>query len=47
MRGGKTTVTKLINGLIPHFVENGTLTGRAEVGETNVSQTKMYQLAKH
>ena len=24
---GKTTVTKLINGLIPHFVEGGTLSG--------------------
>ena len=28
---GKTTVTKLINGLIPHFVEGGTLSGRAIV----------------
>lgn len=25
---GKTTVTKLINGLIPHFVEGGTLSGK-------------------
>lgn len=24
---GKTTVTKLINGLIPHFVEGGVLSG--------------------
>lgn len=24
---GKTTITKLINGLIPHFVEGGTLSG--------------------
>lgn len=25
---GKTTITKLINGLIPHFVEGGTLSGQ-------------------
>lgn len=29
---GKTTVTKLINGLIPHFVEGGTLSGTTIVG---------------
>ena len=27
---GKTTVTKLINGLIPHFVEGGTLSGTSD-----------------
>ncbi len=43
---GKTTVTKLINGLIPHFVEGGNLSGLTEVGEMNVSQTEMYRLAE-
>lgn len=43
---GKTTVTKLINGLIPHFVENSFLSGSTEVNGINVSKTEMYQLAK-
>lgn len=30
---GKTTITKLINGLIPHFVEGGTLSGTTIVTE--------------
>ena len=38
---GKTTVTKLINGLIPHFVEGGTLSGRAVVNGMEVSKTEM------
>lgn len=43
---GKTTVTKLINGLIPHFVENGILSGTAVVNELEVAKTEMYQLAE-
>ena len=43
---GKTTVTKLINGLIPHFVEGGTLSGRAIVNGMEVSKTEMYRLAE-
>ena len=43
---GKTTVTKLINGLIPHFVEGGTLSGRAVVNGMEVSKTEMYRLAE-
>ena len=43
---GKTTVTKLINGLIPHFVEDGTLSGRAIVNDMEVSKTEMYHLAE-
>lgn len=44
---GKTTVTKLINGLIPHFVEGGSLSGKTIVDDMNVSETEMYQLAEH
>ena len=43
---GKTTVTKLINGLIPHFVEGGTLSGQAIVNGMEVSKTEMYHLAE-
>lgn len=43
---GKTTVTKLVNGLIPHFVEGGTLFGRAIVNGMEVAKTEMYRLAE-
>ena len=36
---GKTTVTKLMNGLISHFVEGGTLSGRAVLHGVDVSAT--------
>ncbi|MCM1542461.1 MAG: energy-coupling factor ABC transporter ATP-binding protein [Blautia sp.] len=42
---GKTTVTKLVNGLIPHFVEGGALSGRTVVNGLDVSDTAMYRLA--
>lgn len=43
---GKTTVTKLVNGLIPHFVEGGALSGRALVNGMEVAGTEMYRLAE-
>lgn len=43
---GKTTVTKLINGLIPHFVEGGKLSGFTEVNGINIAETELYQLAE-
>ena len=43
---GKTTITKLINGLIPHFTAGEQLTGAVRVDGTTVSDTKMYELAK-
>ena len=43
---GKTTITKLINGLIPHFVEGGTLSGTTIVNGMNAAQTEMYRLAE-
>ena len=43
---GKTTVTKLINGLIPHFVEGGTLSGTTIVNGMEVPKTEMYRLAE-
>ena len=39
---GKTTVTKLINGLIPHFVEGGTLSSTTIVNGMEVPKTEMY-----
>lgn len=43
---GKTTITKLINGLIPHFVDGGELSGCTTVCKMNVADTEMYQLAE-
>ena len=37
---GKTTITKLINGLIPHFVEGGTLSGTTIVYGMNELKQK-------
>lgn len=44
---GKTTVTKLINGLIPHFTENCRLTGTVWAEGLLVADTQLYELAKH
>ena len=44
---GKTTVTKLINGLIPHFVENSSLQGFVRVKGISVSDTELYELANY
>lgn len=43
---GKTTMTKLINGLIPHFVKDVKLEGRVIVSGKNVAQTQMYEIAE-
>ena len=43
---GKTTMTKLVNGLIPHFVKDVKLEGRVIVLGKNVAQTQMYEIAE-
>lgn len=43
---GKTTVTKLINGLIPHFTADGQLQGDVTVAGMPVRDTAVYELAK-
>ena len=42
---GKTTVTKLINGLIPAFTPGCRLEGRVEVDGLDPGTTPMYELA--
>ena len=42
---GKTTITRLINGLIPHFYE-GALEGFAMVNGLNVTEAELYETAK-
>lgn len=42
---GKTTLTRLINGLIPHYYE-GTLTGSVTVNGQLVSDTPLYAMAQ-
>lgn len=44
---GKTTVTKLINGLIPHLTEDAILQGSVKVDNLSVVETETYELAKH
>jgi energy-coupling factor transport system ATP-binding protein len=41
---GKTTLTRLINGLIPHFYE-GELQGKIRVDNKSVSESQPYELA--
>ena len=42
---GKTTILRLINGLIPNFFE-GLLSGSVTINGQNVSQTELYDTAK-
>lgn len=42
---GKTTITKLINGLIPHF-NNGELSGETVVDDMKVADTPLYKLSQ-
>ena len=42
---GKTTLTRLINGLIPHFYE-GELIGDVMIGDHNVSQSELSETAR-
>lgn len=41
---GKTSITRLINGLIPHFYK-GELSGQATVNGRDISSTELYDLA--
>ena len=43
---GKTTVTRLINGLIPHFTPDCRLEGSVSVCGYDAAGTELYQLAK-
>lgn len=43
---GKTTVTKLINGLIPAFTPGCRLEGRVVVDGLDPARTSMYELAR-
>ena len=43
---GKTTMTKLINGLIPHFVKDVSVDGTITVCEKNVAEMPMYEIAE-
>ena len=42
---GKTTITRLINGLIPHYYE-GSIGGTIMVDGMNVRKTEMYQISQ-
>ena len=42
---GKTTVTRLVNGLIPHYYE-GQMTGSVTVNGINVTERELYETAK-
>lgn len=43
---GKTTITKMINGLIPHFTPDCFLSGSIVVAGMDVPNTELYQLSK-
>ncbi|MBR4356431.1 MAG: ABC transporter ATP-binding protein [Butyrivibrio sp.] len=42
---GKTTLVRMINGLIPHFYE-GRMNGHVYVNETDTTQAELYETAK-
>lgn len=42
---GKTTITRLINGLIPHFYE-GEYSGNVSVYGMNVQSEELYNISK-
>lgn len=43
---GKTTVTKLVNGLIPHFTKIDHMEGGVTVADRSVTDLEVYELAK-
>ena len=43
---GKTTITRLVNGLIPNFFD-GELTGNIVVDKRNISDMHMYEISAH
>jgi len=43
---GKTTITRLVNGLIPNFFA-GELDGKVSVGGMDISNTPMYEIASY
>lgn len=43
---GKTTITRLLNGLIPHFYE-GELSGEVIIDGLNINKIELYDTAKH
>ncbi|PXV95890.1 monosaccharide ABC transporter ATP-binding protein (CUT2 family) [Lachnotalea glycerini] len=43
---GKTTMTKLVNGLIPHFCEQCELEGTVRIQDMEVASTKLYKIAE-
>lgn len=43
---GKTTMTKLINGLIPHFVKDAEVSGSVSVADLDIAKLPMYKIAE-
>jgi energy-coupling factor transport system ATP-binding protein len=43
---GKTTITRLINGLIPHYY-TGKLSGEVQIKGTNVGNMALHEISKH
>ncbi len=43
---GKTTLTRLVNGLIPHFVKDVRVNGSVTVEGMNISESPMYKIAE-
>lgn len=42
---GKSTMLKMINGLIPHFYK-GHMSGSVKIDEQDIAETKMYEISK-
>ena len=44
---GKTSITKLINGLIPHFTEGARLEGQVKIDGEELATMKVWQVSRH
>ena len=43
---GKTTLTRLVNGLIPHFVKGVKVDGAVTVEALDIAESPMYKIAE-
>lgn len=42
---GKTTLTRLVNGMIPHFIKDVKVDGTVTVNDLDIAESPMYKIA--
>lgn len=43
---GKTTLTRLVNGMIPHFIKDVKVDGTVTVNDLDIAESPMYKIAE-